>query len=123
MTFKIEGRLPSLNDHITAERRNRFMGAKMKKDTQEAVLWQIKKLVPWEEPSFYWFEWHVSNRRRDPDNVAAFGRKVIMDALQVADKIPNDSMKYILGYADTFKLDKTDYVMVRVYPYVILPAV
>ena len=121
--------LPSLNDYIGCERRNRFMAAKMKKDAQTVVLWQLKGLEAITELSFYHFEWHIDSRRKDPDNISAFGRKVIFDAMQVAGILPNDNLKYIVGTADTYVLDEEPYVLVHRMPltdlngYVTIPVV
>lgn len=128
-TITIIGMLPSLNDYINAERRNRFMAAKMKKDAQTAVLWQLKGLQPITELSFYHFEWSIHNQRKDPDNISAFGRKVIFDAMQVAGVLPNDNLKYIVGTADTYVMAEEPSVTIHQIPltelngYVTVPVV
>lgn len=40
------------------------------------------------------------------DNVSAFGRKVIQDALVVAGKLKNDGWDNIRGFCDDFAIDK-----------------
>jgi Holliday junction resolvase RusA-like endonuclease len=119
--IEINSKLPNLNDYISAERRNRFMAAKMKKDCQDEVLWQIKKLAPITEASFFHFLWVEKTSRRDPDNVCAFGRKVILDALQEAGVLPNDNRKWVLGFSDTFSTSSTEKILVQVSPTGILP--
>ena len=53
--------------------------------------------------SFLWIE---RNRRRDKDNVAAGGRKLILDGLVEAGILPDDSWKYVVGWEDHFAVDK-----------------
>ena len=43
MYFVIDGRLPSLNEYINAERSNRYKGAKLKKDTERLIKLYITK--------------------------------------------------------------------------------
>lgn len=94
--------LPSLNAYINAERRNRYMAAKMKKDAQEAILWQLSGLEPLYGPHFYHFTWLVKDYRKDPDNISAFGHKIIFDAMQVSGVLDNDNLKNVVGLADTY---------------------
>lgn len=88
----------------------------MKKDAQEVVLWQVSALQPITELSFYHFEWHIPDMRKDPDNISAFGRKVIFDALQVAGVLPRDSLKYVIGTADTYVVDTEPHVLIHRFP-------
>ena len=114
MKITIDGRLVSLNEYINAERRNRFMAAKLKKEAQEMVMWQIKSMPVITKASFFYFEWHVSNKKRDPDNISSYGRKVILDAMVKSGKIPNDNLSWIIGFQDTFVVDKTERVIVTI---------
>jgi len=108
--FKIKGKLPSLNDYIGACRANKFAGAKMKTETENAVIWHAKaaKLQPITEPVSIIFEWHKRGERRDLDNVAA-AKKFILDALQQCGILPNDNQKYVKGFRDNFYYDTVDY--------------
>ena len=45
MYFVIDGRLPSLNEYINAERSNRYKGAKLKKDTERAIKLYMHSLL------------------------------------------------------------------------------
>ena len=40
--FRIEGRLPCMNDIINVARTNRYGSAKLKKNTQEQLEWVMK---------------------------------------------------------------------------------
>ena len=48
---------------------------------------------------------HEKDRRRDKDNICAFGRKVIQDALVKARYLSNDGWKNIRGFEDHFEVD------------------
>lgn len=106
--FTIRGTLPGLNELIEAERRNRFIGAKLKKQYEAVVMRAARSLgnVEFEEPVFMMYHWYEKDRRRDKDNICAFGRKVIQDALVKARFLRNDGWKNIAGFEDRFYVDK-----------------
>ena len=81
----IRGTLPGLNDYITAERSNKYAGAKMKKQCETVVMHHARALgkAGFEKPVHMLYQWYEPNRRRDKDNISSFGRKVIQDALVV----------------------------------------
>lgn len=114
MQITIKGRLVSLNEYINAERRNRFMAAKLKKEAQEMVSWQIKSMPVIQEASFFHFEWHIPNKKRDPDNISSYGRKVILDAMVKSGKLENDNLKWVKGFTDTFVVSDEDKVVVTI---------
>ena len=100
-TVEIKGKLPSLNEYIDACRTNRQMGAKLKQETEQFIIIQLRRMKPITSPVILHFKWHEKNRRRDKDNVAA-GKKFILDAMQKAGKLVNDNNKYIAGFTDRF---------------------
>ena len=106
--FTIRGTLPGLNELIEAERRNRFIGAKLKKQYEAVVMRAARSLgnVEFEEPVYMVYHWYEKDRRRDKDNICAFGRKVIQDALVKARFLRNDEWKNIAGFEDRFYVDK-----------------
>jgi hypothetical protein len=53
------------------------------------------------------FVWIEKTRKRDPDNVAA-GKKFILDALVKNGTIENDGWKYVVGWTDSFVVDKNN---------------
>lgn len=105
--FTIRGTLPGLNELIEAERRNRFIGAKLKKQYEAVVMRAARSLgnVEFEEPVYMIYRWYEKDRRRDKDNICAFGRKVIQDALVKARFLKNDGWKNIIGFEDHFYVD------------------
>lgn len=118
MTYKLEikGRLPSLNQFISAERTNRFKGASFKAQNQKTVEFFVNqqlKGVQIRNPVRIDYEWYESNYRRDLDNVSGFGHKVIQDALVACGVLEDDDSKHVVGYTDVFTVD-------REYPHIVV---
>jgi Holliday junction resolvase RusA-like endonuclease len=106
-TYRIilPGRLPGLNEVISANRAHWSKGAKQKKSLTECLAWHIKAQI--KHPvgkATYHFKWVEKDKRRDKDNVAS-GKKFFMDALQMAGIINNDGWKQVAGFADEFEVD------------------
>lgn len=104
----IPGRLDNLNDYISAERSNRYKGAKLKSDNEQAVIYAIRNClrgVKIDKPVFMEYLWVEKNRRRDLDNISSFGRKVIQDSLVNSHVLKNDGWKEIIGFSDSFDVD------------------
>ena len=53
------------------------------------------------------FRWIEKDKRRDKDNIS-FAKKFILDALQEADILRNDGWGEIIGFSDTFAVDKAN---------------
>lgn len=105
----IEGRMPGLNEYVAAERAHRLKAAKMKRRWQDAAAWAaMAQLGTWKPrtPVTISYLWVEGDRRRDKDNVCAFGRKVIQDALVEAGYLPDDGWDEIAGFEDRFTVDK-----------------
>lgn len=94
MQLIINHPLPTLNQYIGAERTNKYIAAKMKREATELVAFCVMGVEPINKLADYTFTWYRPNKRSDPDNVA-FAQKFIFDGLMAAGKLPNDSMKYI----------------------------
>lgn len=105
MKLVIKGRLPGLNDYISAERSNRHQAAKMKRDTEGEIILlarlQLKKVTC---PVVMHYVWYEPDRRRDKDNIA-FAKKFIQDALVKAGILKNDGWAQIYGFTDAFRVD------------------
>ena len=104
-------KLPSLNEYTTACRKNAYAGAKMKKQTQEDIMWFVKKLPKFDKPIFIRFHWVEGNHKRDYDNIA-FGKKFILDALVAAGKLKDDNRNYVAGFKDTFGYEKGEWKVI-----------
>jgi Holliday junction resolvase RusA-like endonuclease len=108
-TVVIRGAFPGLNEYINAERTNRYKAAAMKRQCQGVVVRCAKSQLRGFRPKgavVMAFAWYERDRRRDKDNVAAFGRKVIQDGLVAAGVLKNDGWKEIAGFTDAFFVDK-----------------
>lgn len=118
----IDGALPGLNEYISEERTNRYRGAAVKKQWTDVVAAAAKKcMTPIPEDCFpvtFQFQWYERNRKRDKDNVSAFGRKVILDGLVQAGILPNDNWNYVDGFQDEFYVNKEcPHARIEVYTY------
>ena len=110
MTYRlvIPGALPGLNEYIRAERTNRHIAAKLKKETQKVIsgyITQQLRGVHIYEPVFMAYTWVERDRKRDKDNIS-FAKKFIQDALVGARVLKNDGWAEIAGFSDSFKVDK-----------------
>ena len=105
--FVIEGRLPSLNEYIKAERSSRYAAAGMKSKWQGYVEGcilraRIRRVIG---PIYIHYEHHVPDRRRDRDNIAAIVHKFTQDALVAAGVLQDDGWEYVLNSFDTWFID------------------
>jgi Holliday junction resolvase RusA-like endonuclease len=100
--------MPGMNEFIAAQNRNRFIGAKMKKDYQLLAKLYLQKQIQWqiEKPVFISYYFFEENKRRDHDNVSGFAHKVIQDALVEAGILKDDGWDEVFGYSDRFEVDK-----------------
>lgn len=106
--FFVKGKLKSLNDYILAERTNRFMGAKMKKQQEGTIMKAFRKKYPnlkIEKPIRLHYDWIEANMARDHDNVA-FAQKFVQDALVKCGAIADDNWKGVIGFTHSFQVDK-----------------
>lgn len=107
----ITGRLAGLNEYVAAERANRYKGAQMKRDAQVYVEYAIKRQmhgVRFSRPVRLRYLFVEPNKKRDKDNIAAFGHKVIQDALVEMGVLDGDGWAYIEGYVDDFAVDRVN---------------
>lgn len=106
----IPGRLPGANDYINAERRNKYAGAKLRKETENEIYAQamcqlVLKGIRFDRPVIMHYHWFESNRKRDKDNIA-FAKKFVQDALVTAGVLKNDGWEQIAGFSDDFSVDR-----------------
>jgi hypothetical protein len=63
-----------------------------------------KQLEPRPGPVAISFLFCEPNSRRDPDGIAGFARKAILDGLVTGKILPDDSQKYIVALHDTWQI-------------------
>ncbi len=110
MIFVIEGRLWGLNDYINAckSRYGQATASRYKRETEEMIGWYIKQgLGNWKPNGkvYIRYKWIEANAKRDLDNVA-FAKKFIQDSLVKHGILKNDGWNHIVGFEDSFGIDK-----------------
>lgn len=105
-TLIIPGELPGLNQTVGSAKSHWALYYKQKREAEKLIAWSAKeqKIKPVKRAAFS-FDWYCKNFRRDPDNVAGGGTKIIMDALQVAGVIENDGHKQVSALSHRFFKD------------------
>jgi len=109
-SFIIIGTLPSLNEQINANRTNRYLGAQVKKNVEEAIGWAIRKhkLKPMRSPVRFYIRYFEPTRRRDKDNICS-AKKYILDSLVSQGILKGDRWKDIIDvqpFVESFLVDK-----------------
>lgn len=107
--LRLPMKLRSMNEYITACRKNPQEGARMKRIDQKAVEWCITNQlrgIRLKKPVSMVYRWYEPNRKRDKDNISSYGRKVIQDGLVNCHVIQNDGWNCITGFSDEFYVDK-----------------
>jgi len=118
-----KGRLPSLNEIITMHYQTY---TKLKREAYRVMVALARRYLRPVEffPIQIHFHWYVANRKIDPDNISAAGRKLILDALQQAGIIPNDGWDQfiekegeVMPFRDFYSVDKDNpRIEVEIYP-------
>jgi Holliday junction resolvase RusA-like endonuclease len=104
--YVIEGRLPSLNDYIGAQRSPNHSYANRYKQKWTDVCAKACASVPvFSEPVSVSIVWYERDRRRDLDNVTA-ATKFVLDGLVHAGKLRDDSQKYVKNIEHRVEVDK-----------------
>ena len=106
MRFIIPGKLASMNQFITANRTNVHVGNNLKQDSQANIMRYIPKWKCIDRPVTIEYRFYEPNKKRDLDNVASFGIKVIQDSLVKSGVLKNDGWENIQGFSVQFFVDK-----------------
>jgi Holliday junction resolvase RusA-like endonuclease len=117
-TLWIPGKLPGLNELIKAAKSGRgkynaYSRLKHHWTEKLATLFVLSKIKR-RKSVYLSFSWCEKTRRRDPDNIAAGGRKLILDALVRARVIRDDGWKQIRGWEDTFETSHKEGVWLKI---------
>lgn len=116
MQITLQGSFTDLNTYIGKERTNKFLGAKLKKENTENVMWQVKGKKLDENilyPIDIDFIWYIKNKKKDPDNIS-FGAKFILDGLVNAGFIIGDGFNQIKSITHNFVIDKNECVEILI---------
>lgn len=117
-SFFVPGKLPGQNELIASAKGfagNGFGYAKLKRKWTDdiALLVKAAKLGYAKSPVHLSFTWREKDRRRDPDNVAGGGRKLVLDGLVRAGVIGGDGWGFVAGWSDTFEISARPGVLVE----------
>jgi hypothetical protein len=118
-TFFVPMTLPGLNEILQAMRtRGKRRGAsgrkwykwtEMKKEYESIIISAVNLSgVRPVKRAYFIFQFIERNKKRDPDNIAAGARKLILDALQKTDPpiLKNDGWSCVAGWHDSFSVAK-----------------
>lgn len=113
-TLIIDKALCTLNDYTNANRTNKYVGAKIKKNEtlycEICSRNQLKPVLSYPiDISIQWYQ----NGRKDPDNIS-FGVKFILDGMVKAGIIENDGQKQIRNISHSFIKSKIDKAEVKI---------
>ena len=105
--FTIPGRLPSMNEYISACNRAWFIGQSFKNKQMKLVSLAIMadKVPVFERPVYVTFRWFEKDKRRDRDNIKS-GEKYVMDALKHRGRIQNDTQRWVLDSTHEITVDR-----------------
>ena len=120
LRFWIPGPLPGLNEVLASAKGYGGRGfgyAKLKRQwTQTIALHVLAAGIKHVDRARFEFRWVEKDKRRDPSNIAAGGRKLIEDSLVLAKVLTNDGWKQIAGWTDTFEVGPRPGVEVTIIP-------
>ncbi len=109
----IPGPLPGMNEIIEAAKGSggRGMGYARLKSQWTETIWALAKQAridkpgPFDRRVLMVFDWIERDKRRDPDNIAAGGRKLILDSLVKAGVLKGDGWKCIDAWRDRWQVN------------------
>ena len=104
MKIEIPFGLPSLNDYIRECKKNRYAGAKHKKEVQDDIAYFLKKLPIFRNPIKLHCIWVENKKPRDFDNVC-FAKKYILDSMVKLGKLQDDNRNNVVGFTDEFVIE------------------
>lgn len=113
MQLEIPYKFPSFNEYVDECRKNRYAGAKMKRQVQDDISWFIAKLPVYNNPITIHFHWVEGNKRRDLDNIC-FAKKFILDTLVEQGKLKDDNRKCVTAFTDTFSYGEETKVILEI---------
>ena len=108
LEFFIPGELTTLNEFISATNRNRHAGAEIKRNETRRVTLAAREIPEVSNyPIDLYLTWYRSNRKSDPDNVA-FAIKFVLDGLQIAGVLKQDTWACVRSITHKFEVDRNN---------------
>lgn len=105
--ISVPGELPTMNEIIAKSKQHYAVYSKLKKKFTELVVYQSAGMAEIGKADFV-FTWYCKNQRKDPDNIAAGGTKMILDGLVEAGVMENDGWGQVNSLTHIFRVDKQD---------------
>ena len=105
----IPGRLPGLNEAFGAARRGKYIEAKLRNQYEALIIYCAKRCFNGWKPNgkvFLHYHFFEQDRRRDKDNIAGYGMKLIQDSLVKAGVLGGDGWNYIEGFDFVWDVDR-----------------
>lgn len=104
----VPSRMPGLNELLSAKSTQRGNWSSYN-DVKQRLFGQIQLLVRSKGirpvgPGHFSFLFVEPDRRRDPDNVAAGGIKILLDALVGAEVLAGDGWAHVLGFVSYWQV-------------------
>lgn len=93
---------PSFNTYINECRKNRYAGAKMKREIESDIALFIDSMPVFTKPIKIHFHWIEKNWKRDADGIC-YAKKFILDTMVSEGKITNDNRHHVTAFKDTFE--------------------
>ena len=112
MKIKIPLKLENWNDIINSNRINKYVGANQKKKEMKDISWFIRQIQPITKyPIKLVFTWHITNLRKDLDNMSI---KSTLDCMQELGILENDNIKHINQITHIAVKDESEYVEMEI---------
>ena len=109
----IQYKFTALNEYTNVSRGNKYKSSSIKKRETEIARLHFLNSPTIKTPCRLKFTWIMTNKRMDLDN-RSFSRKFILDGMVKANVIPDDSLKYVIGFQDEYEPGAQDGVRIEV---------
>lgn len=106
-------KLPSCNEYINECRKNKYAGARMKREIEKNIGFFLIGIPKFEKPIKIKFTWIEGNKRRDLDGIC-FAKKFILDAMVKYGKLTDDNRRYVTAFTDEFEYGKETKVILEI---------
>ena len=109
----ISGELPALNEIIALLKKGKGSYQPyndIKQQLSIMIMYQCRKQLKGKKFNkvFLHIIWYCKNKKKDKDNIAAGGLKILLDSMVHAKVIENDGWKNVEGFSHKFEVDKSN---------------